>query len=95
MNKELLTAEVATEEVPRPQVLLPMKWALYELRDLCAAWLTGTGYSRWDIAMDFNKHAILMVTQMQQPVPFVYFHVLKLMMVLINGLVSCASTSLP
>ena len=45
--------------------------------------------------MDFNKHAILMVTQMQQPVPFVYFHVLKLMMVLINGLVSCASTSLP
>ena len=102
VNKELLTATEAADmkKFHGLKCLLPMKWALYELRDLCAPENRMVNQARnyeslQDIAMDFNKHAILMVTQMQQPVPFVYFHVLKLMMVLINGLVSCASTSLP
>jgi len=40
------------------------------------------------IAAEFNKTAVRIVTIMQQPVPFVYFHLLKLMMVMVNVLVA-------
>ena len=73
--------------------LLPMKWALVELREMCAPENRMVNTARnyealQDIAVEFNKVALLMVTQMQQPVPFVYFHVLKLMVILVGALIS-------
>jgi predicted membrane chloride channel (bestrophin family) len=41
-----------------------------------------------ECAEKFNATAVRIVTLMQQPVPFVYFHILKLMMVLVNCLIS-------
>lgn len=41
-----------------------------------------------EIAANFNKTAVLIVTLMQQPVPFVYFHILKLMMLVVNSLIA-------
>ena len=45
------------------------------------------------IAAEFNKTAVRIVTIMQQPVPFVYFHLLKLMMVMVNVLVGIPPNS--
>ena len=95
VQKNLLThAEVIhIQQFTGLKCLLPIKWALVELRELCAPENRMVNQARnyealQDIAMDFNKIALLMVTQMQQPVPFVYFHILKFMMVVINCLVS-------
>ena len=96
VKKKLLTpAEVNNiKRFNGLKCMLPIKWALVELRELCAPENRMVNQARnyeslQDIAMDFNKLALLIVTQMQQPVPFVYFHILKFMMVAINSLVSC------
>ena len=73
---------------------VPIKWALNELRSMCEAdhkdrmaFMSRNYESLQTIASDFNKTAVRIVTIMQQPVPFVYFHLLKLMMVVVNMLI--------
>jgi predicted membrane chloride channel (bestrophin family) len=72
---------------------VPIKWALNELRQVCKPEDRTQNQARnyeamCDIAAQFNKTAVLIVTLMQQPVPFVYFHVLKSMMIVVNSLIA-------
>jgi len=41
-----------------------------------------------EIASNFQKRALLMLSVQQQPVPLAYFHLLKLMLVFVNMLIS-------
>lgn len=92
----LLTPDEAKSvtEYPGLKCNLPIRWALSELKAVCKM-DPGIVASRrhnfenlQTIATAFSKKAILIVTFMQQPLPFVYFHVLKIMMVLISTIVS-------
>ena len=47
-----------------------------------------------EIASNFQKRALLTLSIQQQPVPLAYFHLLKLMLVFVNALISCGSSFL-
>lgn len=73
--------------------LVPIKWALAELRADCKPEDRMTNQAKnyealQDIAINFNKRSMLIVMLLQQPVPYVYFHVLKLMMLIVNSLIA-------
>jgi len=94
-NKGLLTSrEISViKAYPGFKCQVPIKWALTELRDLCKPEDRTKNQAKnyeamQEIAANFNKTAVVMVCKMQQPVPFVYFHVLKLMMMMVNGLIA-------
>ena len=72
---------------------VPIKWALNEVRALCKPEDRMQNQARnyeamQEIAANFNKTAVKMTALMQQPVPFVYFHVLKLMMLVVLGTIA-------
>ena len=72
---------------------LPLKWALNELRILCKPVDRNANQAKnyeacQELAAEFNKTAVRAVTLMQQPVPFIYFHFLKLMSVVVISLIS-------
>ena len=98
-RKGLLTdAEIIyLEQYPGLKCQVPLKWALNELRMLCKPEDRTKNQAKnyeamQEIASSFNRTAVVIVTKMQQPVPFVYFHVLKLMMIMVNW---CARDARP
>ena len=81
------------KQYPGFKCQVPIKWALLELREACMPNNRMNNESKnyeamQEIATSFNTTAITMVTLMQQPVPFMYFHILKLMMLIVNGLIA-------
>jgi len=73
--------------------ILPVKWALSELagslRPQDRMKLQAKNYETLqEIASNFQKRALLMLSVQQQPVPLAYFHLLKLMLVFVNMLIS-------
>ena len=95
VRKGLLTTSEVTyiKTYPGMKCQVPLKWAMGELRDLCKPEDRTKNQAKnyeamQDICANFNKTAVLIVTTMQQPVPFVYFHVLKLMMLVVLSLVA-------
>ncbi len=72
---------------------LPIKWALCELRALCTPKDRVENRSKnyeamQEVAAGFNETAVRIVTRMRQPVPFMYFHILQVMMLIVNGLIA-------
>jgi len=77
------------------QFIVPIKWALDDLVQDCRPETRMMNSARnyeamQQIAADFQARALMMVTLLQQPVPLAYYHILKLMQVLVNLLISYA-----
>jgi predicted membrane chloride channel (bestrophin family) len=73
--------------------LVPIKWALVELHGVCKPDSRMSNQARnyeelQNIAAQFNQQALAIVSLQSQQVPYVYFHVLKIMMLIVCSLIS-------
>ena len=78
---------------PCIKAFVPMKWALAAARQECKPDnrmdTSAKNYEALqEIAQNFTKRAMQVALLLQQPVPFAYFHSLKLMMIMVELLMS-------
>ena len=77
------------------QFIVPIKWALDDLQLDCRPANRMETQSRnyeamQAIAAGFQERALLMVNLLQQPTPLAYYHILKVMQVVVGLIISYA-----